>query len=59
MGAFGAGPVGGMREVADAAVRGELAATIGRRYSLEEGPQAIVDFARKHTTGKLVVTVEP
>ncbi|MEV0560485.1 NADP-dependent oxidoreductase [Dactylosporangium sp. NPDC050588] len=44
---------GGMREVADAGLR----ATIGRRYTLAEGAQACVDFARRHTTGKLVVVV--
>ncbi|MEV0646365.1 NADP-dependent oxidoreductase [Phytomonospora sp. NPDC050363] len=49
------GTLGGMREVAEAAARGELKATIGRRYDLDEGPQAVVDFARRHTTGKLVV----
>jgi NADPH:quinone reductase-like Zn-dependent oxidoreductase len=49
------GRFGGMREVAEAAVRGELVATIGRRYSLDEGPQAIADFVRRHTFGKLVV----
>ncbi|MDT7789558.1 MAG: hypothetical protein QOF58_7977 [Pseudonocardiales bacterium] len=52
-----AGALGGMREVAEAAASGELPATIGRHYTLDEGPQACVDFARKHTTGKLVVTV--
>ncbi|SDZ26105.1 NADPH:quinone reductase [Asanoa ishikariensis] len=51
------GRLGGMREVAEAAVSGELPATIGRRYTLAEGPQACVDFARLHTTGKLVVSV--
>ena len=45
------GTLGGMREV------GELAITIGRRYTLDEGARACADFARLHTTGKLVVTV--
>ncbi|GAA1980607.1 NADP-dependent oxidoreductase [Catenulispora subtropica] len=49
--------LGGMREVGEVAARGELRAVIGRRYRLEEGAQACVDFAREHTTGKLVVTV--
>jgi NADPH:quinone reductase-like Zn-dependent oxidoreductase len=49
------GRLGGMREVAEAAALGQLAATIGRRYRLDDGAQAIVDFARRHTTGKLVV----
>lgn len=51
------GRLGGMGEVAEAAARGELAATIGRRYTLDEGPQAIADFATRHTTGKLVVRI--
>jgi NADPH:quinone reductase-like Zn-dependent oxidoreductase len=49
---------GGMREVGEAAVRGDLPATIGRRYRLDDGPRACVDFARRHTTGKLVVRVD-
>ncbi|MEV4758663.1 NADP-dependent oxidoreductase [Micromonospora sp. NPDC049559] len=51
------GTLGGMREVGELAARGELSATIGRRYTLDEGAQACVDFARLHTTGKLVVTM--
>ena len=51
------GAFGGMREVGELAVRGDLLATIGRRYSLDEGVQACVDFARRHTTGKLLVTI--
>jgi NADPH:quinone reductase-like Zn-dependent oxidoreductase len=51
------GTFGGMRDVADLAIRGELPATIGRRYTLDQGGQACVDFARRHTTGKLVVTI--
>ncbi|MFC5188139.1 NADP-dependent oxidoreductase [Actinomadura harenae] len=51
------GDLGGMREVGDAAMRGELRATIGRRYRLGQGPQACTDFVREHTTGKLVVTM--
>lgn len=46
-----------MREVAELAASGVLPATIGRRYTLDEGPRACVDFVREHTTGKLVVTV--
>ncbi|GAA2287168.1 NADP-dependent oxidoreductase [Glycomyces scopariae] len=52
------GRYGGMREVAEAAVRGELGAVIGRRYAFEDGPRAVVDFARRHTSGKLVVRVD-
>ena len=51
------GAFGGMREVGELAIRGELPATIGRRYTLDEGVQASVDFARRHTTGKLIVTM--
>jgi NADPH:quinone reductase-like Zn-dependent oxidoreductase len=52
-----AGALGGMREVAELAASGALPATIGRRYTLDEGPRACVDFVREHTTGKLVVTL--
>jgi NADPH:quinone reductase-like Zn-dependent oxidoreductase len=45
------GRFGGMREI------GELRPTIGRRYPLDEGPRACADFAGRHTTGKLVVTM--
>jgi NADPH:quinone reductase-like Zn-dependent oxidoreductase len=45
------GRFGGMREI------GELRPTIGRRYTLDEGPQACADFARRHTTGKLVIII--
>ncbi|WP_154796430.1 NADP-dependent oxidoreductase [Occultella kanbiaonis] len=51
------GRLGGMAEVADAAARGELSAHIGRRYTLDEGPRAVADFATRHTTGKLVVRI--
>jgi len=51
------GALGGMREVGELAAHGDLKATIARRYTLDEGPRACVDFARRHTTGKLVVTV--
>lgn len=40
---------GGMAEVAT------LRPTIGRRYPLDEAVRAVVDFARAHTTGKLIV----
>lgn len=53
------GDFGGMRAVGQAAVRGDLRATIGARYRLDEGVRACTDFARKHTTGKLVVTMSP
>ncbi|MEE6260747.1 NADP-dependent oxidoreductase [Plantactinospora sonchi] len=51
------GTLGGMREVGELAVRGALPATIGRRYTLDEGAQACVDFVRRHTTGKLLVSI--
>lgn len=50
------GALGGMREVGELTARGELVATISRRYTLDQGPQACADFVRLHTTGKLVVT---
>lgn len=46
---------GGAREVGALAVAGELPITIGRHYDFPAGPTACVDFARRHTTGKLVV----
>ncbi|MFI6760038.1 NADP-dependent oxidoreductase [Micromonospora sp. NPDC050417] len=51
------GTFGGMREVGELAASGALTATIGRRYTLDEGAQACADFVRLHTTGKLVVTM--
>lgn len=51
------GTTGGMREVGELAVSGELPATIGRHYALGQGVQACVDFVSLHTTGKLVVTI--
>ncbi|HEX4221573.1 MAG TPA: NADP-dependent oxidoreductase [Pseudonocardiaceae bacterium] len=51
------GTLGGMREVAELAEPGQLRATIGGRYTLDEGVRACVDYARGHTTGKLVVTM--
>jgi NADPH:quinone reductase-like Zn-dependent oxidoreductase len=51
------GELGGMREVGELALRGELRATVSRRYSLDQGSQACVDFVRRHTTGKLVVSM--
>lgn len=51
------GTLGGMRDVAESAIHGELRATIGARYTLDQGAQACVDFVRRHTTGKLVVTM--
>jgi NADPH:quinone reductase-like Zn-dependent oxidoreductase len=51
------GAHGGMRAVADLAAKGVLPATIGRRYTLDEGSRACVDFVRAHTFGKLVVEI--
>jgi NADPH:quinone reductase-like Zn-dependent oxidoreductase len=51
------GTLGGMHEVGELTEDGTLRATIGRRYSLDDGVQACVDFLRLHTTGKLVVTM--
>ena len=52
-----AGRLSDMRAVGEHAARGALRATIGRRYTLGDGPRACVDFARRHTTGKLVVSI--
>ena len=51
------GEFGAMREVGELAVAGRLPATISRRYTLDQGPQACVDLVRTHTLGKLVVTM--
>ncbi|MGW5134595.1 NADP-dependent oxidoreductase [Streptomyces sp. NPDC004135] len=51
------GEFGGMREVGALAVDGRLPATISRRYTLDQAPQACVDLVRTHTLGKLVVTM--
>jgi NADPH:quinone reductase-like Zn-dependent oxidoreductase len=51
------GTHGGMREVGELAADGRLPATIRRRYPLDQGPKACVDFVREHTTGKLLVTM--
>jgi NADPH:quinone reductase-like Zn-dependent oxidoreductase len=47
------GTLGGMAEVAG------LTTTIGARYTMDDGPQALADFAGRHTTGKIVVTLQP
>ncbi len=51
------GELGGMREVGELIRDGVLPPTVGRRYGLDDGAQACVDFVRLHTTGKLVVTM--
>ncbi|MUN42832.1 NADP-dependent oxidoreductase [Actinomadura litoris] len=51
------GELGGMREVGERAASGVLPATVTREYGLAEAARACVDFARLHTTGKLVVTM--
>ena len=51
------GELASMRDVGEAGARGELRATIARRYSLDEGPQACADFLREHTLGKRVVVL--
>jgi NADPH:quinone reductase-like Zn-dependent oxidoreductase len=48
---------GDLEELARRAVAGELPVTISRTYALEDGVQAYVDLKRRHTFGKLVVTV--
>jgi NADPH2:quinone reductase len=52
-----AGELGGMSEVAQSAAQGTLRATIAGRYSLADGVQAAVAFARDHTLGKIVVAI--
>ncbi|MGY0230994.1 NADP-dependent oxidoreductase [Longispora urticae] len=52
-----AGEHGAMREVAGHAAAGRLRATIGRSHPLDEAGRACVEFAREHTTGKVVVTM--
>jgi NADPH:quinone reductase len=43
------------RLVAQAA-EGRLKVEVSRTYTLGEAPQAMADFAEKHTRGKLVIT---
>ena len=52
-----AGKLGGMRGVAESAARGDLVALIGGRYTLDEGVQAVVDYARAGPMGKIVITM--
>jgi NADPH2:quinone reductase len=51
------GELGGMLDVADAAEQGILVATIARRYTLDDGVAAAVDYARRRRLGKIVVTM--
>jgi NADPH:quinone reductase-like Zn-dependent oxidoreductase len=51
------GELASMRDVGEAGAHGDLRATIARRYSLDEGPQACADFLREHTLGKRVVVL--
>lgn len=51
------GVPGGMRDVADAAEKGLLKATIDRRFTLADGVQAAVAYARTSKVGKIVVTM--
>ncbi|MDR7273458.1 NADP-dependent oxidoreductase [Catenuloplanes atrovinosus] len=51
-----AGVHGGMPRVAEAASAGELTAVIAGRYPLADGVRAVVDYARTHPLGKIVVT---
>ncbi|MFI8171637.1 NADP-dependent oxidoreductase [Streptomyces sp. NPDC085931] len=43
--------------VAQAATAGRLSTPIARRYSLDDGVEAAIDYARRHPLGKIVVTV--
>ncbi|TDD93652.1 NADP-dependent oxidoreductase [Actinomadura rubrisoli] len=49
---------GDLETVADSALKGTLPATVGRRYTLDEGPRAYADLLNEHTRGKLVVVVD-
>ena len=51
------GELASMRDVGEAGARGDLRATIARRYSLDEGPHGCADFLRQHTLGKRVVVM--
>ncbi|SDS85158.1 hypothetical protein SAMN04489716_1790 [Actinoplanes derwentensis] len=42
---------------AEAATAGRLTTPIARRYSLDDGVEAAIDYARRHPLGKIVVTV--
>ncbi|MDH6140315.1 NADPH:quinone reductase-like Zn-dependent oxidoreductase [Kitasatospora sp. GP30] len=53
-----AGRLATMRDVAEEAAAGRLRATVGRSYPFAEAVAACTDFARRHTTGKLVVTLD-
>lgn len=50
------GSLGGMRRVAELLETGQLQATIGRHYTLDQAPQAYADLENRHILGKLVVT---
>lgn len=52
------GRYGGMPELATDAVAGTLRATISRRFRLTDAALACVAFAREHTTGKILVTMD-
>ncbi|AGZ40830.1 Zn-dependent oxidoreductase [Actinoplanes friuliensis DSM 7358] len=47
----------GARAVAEAATAGRLSTPIARRYPLDNGVEAAIDYARRHPLGKIVVTV--
>lgn len=51
------GEHGGMPDVAEAAASGLLKARIAGQFSLDEGVQAVVAFARQNPMGKIVVTM--
>ncbi len=46
-----------LEELGALVAAGALKVEIGRTYKFEDAPQAFVDFASKHTRGKLVVTL--
>jgi len=46
-----------LRPLADLAVQGKLCPAIRRTYPLAEAAQALQDFVKEHTLGKLVITM--
>ncbi|SEQ16183.1 NADP-dependent oxidoreductase [Lentzea albida] len=47
----------GAQAVAEAAIAGQLSTPIARRYSLDDGVEAAIHYARRHPLGKVVVTM--
>ncbi|MEW1750867.1 NADP-dependent oxidoreductase [Streptomyces angustmyceticus] len=54
---YSAARPGDLDELAARATGGTLPAAIGRRYSLDDGPRAYLEFVQQHTRGKLLVAM--